>query len=1314
MRTRSEPADAPAGDAASQAGPRLDLDAVVTYPLAVPAGFSAAVTFSGRDLALGSAEEASGPGPPSALTVSVAGRVRASGDPAATASFTVDGEISRLVIDAGGTSLSNPGPVLFRFADGTFRLDSLSLAGTAGSISASGTAGPFPGRPTIDGRVRSDIDLAVLSPFIPGMLVGGRLKADIDVRGEPSGPAISGRAVFEEGFVRTDDFPLTVNGISGEISFDGSHLEVVRLEGKANGGQLGIRGGLDGLLSAVPPSGRFTVDARNFQLEYPPGLRSTSDIALTLTGAGAEWTLGGTMKILRGLFREDVSAGGYILGFGTYRMPSSEGGEMPGFLRGLRLDIAVSTPEPIIVKNNLADLEILADVRVSGNPGLPLFSGRLRNDSVGTIRFGDRRFSLETMQVDLLGQTVPDPNIEIVAFTNITHNSEPLDIRLQLSGPVSDLRYTLTSTPPRSKEDLSLIILTGRSLEEVRGNAVNTLTAQTLRFFSSPIASPVTSTLERLLKVEEVSFVPLLDSSETDPGARFTFRKRISEQVDVTYSIDISSTQDQTWILDYKLKRHFSLQAFGKDDGSYGASFRHSIPIRFRPASGPAPGQPGARARTILSAVTVEGDPMLPPKKVDSALRKLREGKPFSYARLSAAIAKLLKTYHKNGFINADIRPTVTTAEDGKTTDVHLLFLPGLPGRLVFEGDGLSSRTRKSVRKGWTGMFPEDANLGQAQSLILKGLHKKGFFEARVETAKREAESETLYVFTVTEGPRYEIRGLAIKGNAALPAEAIAKVLPKSPYKGPWSLVYEPRTALMAIAGAYRELGYPEARIRQPLIVGDPVAKAIDIDLKVTEGPRRMVRAVKFMDNAALAEAELRAVVQTAKDKPFDPALVLKDRDALLAFCRSRGFRKAEIRSEVLPRPGEPDVDILFKVREGEVHTVSRLDVTGADRARKSLILKTARIKTGDPFSFESLALGQKRLYDLGIFRAVNISTPESARDSKDVPVVLDVQEEPPLTFVYGLRYNSEDKLEGQVGLTAVDLLGHGRTGYIGYRQSSQLWDARLSVNLPYLFGYRADTRFSLSASRESREAYVSEEIAAAIGQKVDFRKDVELYVFYKVSRVRDKEPDAADYGPKNLLSEISANFVRDTRNDRFDAKAGTFLSLSVTGAPNILGTDAPYAKIFAQYSFYRKAWRGVFWASNVRFGAITEVGLDFPANRLFYAGGGTSLRGFEQDRVGPIDPVSGVPTGGRFIVLLNEELRIPLVSWFSGVVFYDVGNVYATPNSLSRFDLRQGVGAGLRMQSPVGLIRFDCGFNPFRREGEPSTVLFLSIGQAF
>ena len=99
---------------------------------------------------------------------------------------------------------------------------------------------------------------------------------------------------------------------------------------------------------------------------------------------------------------------------------------------------------------------------------------------------------------------------------------------------------------------------------------------------------------------------------------------------------------------------------------------------------------------------------------------------------------------------------------------------------------------------------------------------------------------------------------------------------------------------------------------------------------------------------------------------------------------------------------------------------------------------------------------------------------------------------------------------------------------------------------------------------------------------------------------------------------------------------------------------------------------------------------------------------------VGPIDPVTGLPTGGKIALLVNQELRVPIFPFLSGVAFYDVGNVYASLRSLGRFDLRQGVGAGLRASSPIGLIRFDCGFNPFRRPGEPSVVLFLSIGQAF
>ncbi|MCJ7487072.1 MAG: hypothetical protein MUQ25_13035, partial [Candidatus Aminicenantes bacterium] len=270
--------------APAQARPRLDIEAAFIYPLSNPAAFSADIAFFGKDLRLGSPGDLAGPEPSSSATASIEGRILAAGDPSAPATFKVDGEIARFLVELGQVSLANPETIRFRIGEGILHIDSLILAGTAGSLSVSGTAGPFPGLASIEGRVHSDIDVSALSQFVPGMLVGGRLKADVDVRGGTSGRSFSGRAVLENAFVRTNDFPLILSGISAELSLEGPRLTLDRLEGTANGGPFRIQGGIDGLLSAVPPSARFTFDARNFQLEYPPGLHTTSDIVLALTG----------------------------------------------------------------------------------------------------------------------------------------------------------------------------------------------------------------------------------------------------------------------------------------------------------------------------------------------------------------------------------------------------------------------------------------------------------------------------------------------------------------------------------------------------------------------------------------------------------------------------------------------------------------------------------------------------------------------------------------------------------------------------------------------------------------------------------------------------------------------------------------------------------------------------------------------------------------------------------------------------------------------------------------------------------------------
>ena len=83
-------------------------------------------------------------------------------------------------------------------------------------------------------------------------------------------------------------------------------------------------------------------------------------------------------------------------------------------------------------------------------------------------------------------------------------------------------------------------------------------------------------------------------------------------------------------------------------------------------------------------------------------------------------------------------------------------------------------------------------------------------------------------------------------------------------------------------------------------------------------------------------------------------------------------------------------------------------------------------------------------------------------------------------------------------------------------------------------------------------------------------------------------------------------------------------------------------------------------------------------------------------------------------MLVLNNEVRFPLVSIVDGVVFGDIGNVYPSLSDFSLSNLRESAGAGLRLRTPWFLIRGDYGVLLDRRDGEPRGRFYFSIGQAF
>ena len=214
-------------------------------------------------------------------------------------------------------------------------------------------------------------------------------------------------------------------------------------------------------------------------------------------------------------------------------------------------------------------------------------------------------------------------------------------------------------------------------------------------------------------------------------------------------------------------------------------------------------------------------------------------------------------------------------------------------------------------------------------------------------------------------------------------------------------------------------------------------------------------------------------------------------------------------------------------------------------------------------------------------------------------------------------------------------------------------------------------------------------------------------------NRTFDKDPDPI------FPFDITVNILRFTgsvlvasRNNLFDASNGWFHS-STTEYGFEPGEGAlRFVKYFAQQYQYWPVGPIVL-ASAARLGLGSGLGGQVIPSERFFAGGGNTVRGYGQDSLGPHDFL-GDARGGNALLVFNQEVRFPIVWRFRGVGFIDAGNVFETVPDISFTDLAVGTGLGLRVETPVGLFRFDYGFALRRDDDEPIGRFFFSIGQAF
>ena len=197
------------------------------------------------------------------------------------------------------------------------------------------------------------------------------------------------------------------------------------------------------------------------------------------------------------------------------------------------------------------------------------------------------------------------------------------------------------------------------------------------------------------------------------------------------------------------------------------------------------------------------------------------------------------------------------------------------------------------------------------------------------------------------------------------------------------------------------------------------------------------------------------------------------------------------------------------------------------------------------------------------------------------------------------------------------------------------------------------------------------------------------------------------------VKSGISIGLERNTARPFFDPNDGS--TITAIGTFSGIGFNSRYQ--FEKYIVEARQYIGLsanlVLAARVKGGVIISREPDgfVPVEERFYSGGSTSIRGWKRFELGPLD-ASGKPIGGNSLFEASGELRYPIWGILSGVAFAEAGNVWIESWTYRLSELGIAVGAGLRIGTPIGPVRFDAAFpvGTDRRSG----TFFFSVGHAF
>lgn len=1198
-------------------------------------------------------------------------------------------------------------PVLITLQDARAVFDSFALEGEEFQLSVRGFV-DVAGTPAADIRAGGTLGLR---PFtMPGfdLQLAGTTHFGVGLTGPLADLSIQGAVRLLQAGLRMTEPNLLFSAVDGGLDWTGNRVTLDDVRGDLNGGSFSAAGTIDLERLAVVKAA-LDVGVDGAALDYPAGLLSQIDADVAFASDGTDHQLSGKVAILGAQYTVDLAPGTELYDFLFDRGGGLELAPEPDpFLSRLALALDVTTRNPVRLDNNLARAELSLDVRVTGTAERPGLVGRAEVMEGGEIYLTQNTFLIEAGRVSFTAEERIRPEFGVTATTR----ARGYDIRLNLSGPPDDLQATMTSDPPLSEPNIVSLLVTGRLLEGAAASVLDVAGDLTLSFLTQAFTGRLTGFAARALGLESIAINTSLISGEEDPGARVTLTENVAADLDLILSVDLKDAQNRTWVLDYNPSRSLNLQGVKSDDDVYSLAVQHEIRFGLKRGDGAA-----RSTEPVVRAVEVLGEPGPPAGRVREILGGL-EGRRFRFFDLWEKRERIRELYVRNDYLQFTLETERRDVEGGVAVTATVRAGPQV--RLEFAGADVPGALVEAVKREWAGsLFNAWATTSIADRLE-RHFIRAGYYRAAVEAREAPAPGPDVrrFIFDIATGPEFRALELRFEGNRGIPDGRLRGVIETAGLRA--ELFTDPGDPVRVLEGYYRREGYLRARVGRPEIRLDDRAGIAVAAFAVAEGPRFMIGEIRVLGNEAIDRAGVLAAAELRPGEPFDPRSY-NDAEFEITDAYARlGYNDAEVRSEVALREDAGLADIVFDIRENRRDLVGDVRVSGDRVTRGVVFRRMLALGEGDVLGRDDINAARRYLLNLGVFNRVDIAMeplPDgNGGGAQANRVNVDVLETPPWRFRYGVRFNTENLAGVTAELVNRNTLGLAILTGVRARVEPNYQDLRLFARSPFFFSRKITTDLFLFGQRLNEDVFRVDRSGVTLQQQVRFSRSTVLTYNAQYEGERGDELDGFQAFPGGAVryGSFNGSFTRDTRDSVLDAGRGYFVSQSVELVPGFLGSDIEQLRTFGQYHGYIPLGERTVYAAALRLGfGWSSAGPLVPSKR-FLAGGGASLRGFGRNEVGPRSAETGRPTGGNALVLVNQEIRFPVWKIVGGVVFLDLGNVYARVADFAPFDLRSAAGLGVRVNTPYVLLSADWGFNLAPRRGESRASIFFTIGQAF